>query len=268
LEYKREPHYHLVDCVLFEISVFTSSLVNLFIMASGKLPALLTAATLLTMTSSQVVSPLAEPCGSPFPNGAVCINHYSSVMPLPFFRQPLNGSVDDTYGSTSVPNDPSFAIVDDAPFLVFDRQRGMEILNSISSNEFIFKVPLTTHEAPVYVAKQNKLYLSELAPNVTNQLVIDLGKQPFTLQNFTSDPPVYGVNGGTFANGSIYWAAGGGTSGINGFRRRPGIFKVDPDTNKSEAVLNNYFGWYLNSPDDLFVDPSGDIWFTDPGLCF
>jgi hypothetical protein len=123
---------------------------------------------------SQVISPPAEPCGSPFPAVAVCINHYSSVMPLPFFRQPSNGSTDDTYGSTTAPSDPSFATVEDAPFLVFDRQRALEILNSSSSNEFIFQVPFTSHEAPVDVAEQDKLYLSEFAPNITNQLFIDL----------------------------------------------------------------------------------------------
>ena len=232
-------------------------------MSSQKsLAASVMAALLTSPTTSQVISTLAEPCGSPFPASAVCIDHYSSVMPLPFFRQPSNGSTDDTYGSTTVPNDPSFATVENAPFLVFDRQRALEILNGASTNEFIFQVPFTSHEAPVYVAEQNKLYLSEFAPNITNQLVIDLGKQPFTLEEFTSDPPVLGVNGGTFHNGSIYWAAGGGSSA-----QHPGIYRLDLKTNKSETLLNNYFGYYLNSPDDLFVDKYGDIWFTDPRSC-
>ena len=34
-------------------------------------------------------------------------------------------------------------------------------------------------------------------------------------------------------------------------------------TNKSETLLNNYFGYYLNTVDDLVVDAKGDVWFTD-----
>ena len=39
---------------------------------------------------------------------------------------------------------------------------------------------------------------------------------------------------------------------------------LDPETNKTEYLLNNYFGFYFNTMDDLFVHPNGDIWFTDP----
>lgn len=35
-------------------------------------------------------------------------------------------------------------------------------------------------------------------------------------------------------------------------------------TNKTTVLLNNYYGYYFNTVDDLFVDSTGAVWFTDP----
>jgi sugar lactone lactonase YvrE len=44
-----------------------------------------------------------------------------------------------------------------------------------------------------------------------------------------------------------------------------GFRTMDPATNKTTTLLNNYFGSYFNTIDDLSVHPkTGDIWFTDP----
>jgi sugar lactone lactonase YvrE len=60
--------------------------------------------------------------------------------------------------------------------------------------------------------------------------------------------------------------ASGGNNSIGGTEQRSGIRTLDPYTNKTTTLLNNYFGWYFNTVDDLFVDPKGDVWFTDPGI--
>jgi sugar lactone lactonase YvrE len=59
--------------------------------------------------------------------------------------------------------------------------------------------------------------------------------------------------------------ASGGNDSIGGTEQRAGIRTLDPYTNKTTTLLNNYFGWYFNTVDDLFVDAHGDVWFTDPG---
>lgn len=94
---------------------------------------------------------------------------------------------------------------------------------------------------------------------------MDLNQEPPSLTEYLSDPPVYAPNGGTFHDGLIYWGASGGNNSIGGTEQRVGIRTLDPTTNKSTTLLNNYFGYYFNTVDDLVVHPAtGDVWFTDP----
>lgn len=94
--------------------------------------------------------------------------------------------------------------------------------------------------------------------------MVDLNNDPPTLSEFVPSPPIYAPNGGTFHNGLVYFGASGGIVNINGTEQRPGIRTLDPATNKTVTLLNNYFGFYFNTVDDLFVDSTGAIWFTDP----
>ncbi|KAI9818796.1 MAG: hypothetical protein M1827_007616 [Pycnora praestabilis] len=185
-------------------------------------------------------------------------------MPYPFLRQPSEGSADIPFGMTSVSNNTSFSQVSGADFLVFDQQLGLELLGPTPTYEYVFNAGRGDHEAPVWVPSQNKLYLSNLLPGYVPHQVIDLNQDPPTLGTFLSDPPVYATEGGTFHDGLVYWAVSGSTASINGTEQRPGIAVLDPVTNKATTLLNNYFGYYFNSVDDLFVDSKGDIWFTDP----
>ncbi|KAL8669677.1 MAG: hypothetical protein Q9168_005734 [Polycauliona sp. 1 TL-2023] len=206
------------------------------------------------------VGPLAQIYDPSLPN-VVSINKYAAVMPYHFFRNTSDGTTPTTFGSTSVPNDTSFAFVDKADFLVFNEERAAEILGPSPSYDFIFAVSKAIHEAPVYAPAQNKLYFSQLAPppGYLPQLVVDLNQDPPTLSEYLSDPPVYAPNGGTFHNGLIYWGASGGNRSIGGMEQRVGLRTLDPLTNKSTTILNNYFGYYFNTIDDLFVHPNGDI---------
>nr|POE52164.1 gluconolactonase [Quercus suber] len=209
--------------------------------------------------------PLAKACG-PANAGIVCVNRYASVMPYHFFRESESTSMQIDFGQTSVPNDTSFGLVSGATFLVFDHDRGLEILGGQPTYEKVFNVSDAVHEAPVYVPSLNRLFVSQLAPptGYLPQLVVDLNEDPPTLSPFLSDPPVYAPNGGTFHNGLVYWGASGGNNSIGGTEQRVGIRTLDPHTNKTKTLLNNYFGYYFNTVDDLFVDKTGAIWFTDP----
>ena len=199
-----------------------------------------------------VVTPLAFECNALLPK-VICVNKYASVMPYPFIRVVSNGTSMPDFKSTFVSNDSSFARISTADFLVFDRERGLEILGSNPTYEYIFNVNSAVHEAPVYVSSQNKLYLSQLEPGFLPQLVVDLNQNPPTLSEYLSDPPVYAPNGGTFHGGMVYWGSSGGNNSIGATEQRPGIRVLDPLTNKTTTLLNNYFGYYFNTIDDLFV---------------
>ena len=152
------------------------------------------------------ITPLAQTCG-PASSNTVCINKYGAVMPYHFYRQASsNGSYEDTYASTNVPNDTSFGLVGGADFLVFDQERGMSLLGEAPSYEFMFLVNDAVHEAPVYSPTMNKLYFSQLRgttspPGFLPQLVVNLNVEPPELGELVSDPPVYAPNGGTIHDG-------------------------------------------------------------------
>lgn len=144
----------------------------------------------------------------------------------------------------------------------------MELLGPNPSYKYVFNVSMAVHEAPVYAPVQNKLFLSQLAPppGFLPQLVVDLNQNPPTLSEFLSDPPVYANNGGTFRNGLIVWGASGGNNSIGGGEQRVSLRTLDPATNKTNVLLNNYYGLYFNTIDDVAIHPvTKDIFFTDPG---
>ena len=164
-------------------------------------------------------------------------------------------------------NASTFDLLDSANFVVFDRERGLQYLGPNPSYEYVFNVSKAVHEAPVYAPEQNLLFISQLAPppGFLPQLVVDLNNHPPTLSEYLPNPPVYAPNGGTFRDGLIIFGASGGNDSIGGGEQRVSLRTVDPATNRSSVLLNNYFGFYFNTIDDLTVHPtSREIFFTDP----
>ncbi|KAH8645846.1 lactonohydrolase [Tricladium varicosporioides] len=215
---------------------------------------------------SSTSNALTSSCGSlPFPE-FLCLNRYGSVMPGNFNR-PANNDITspDTYMSTTVPDDNSFSHVSNATFLIFDWAKAQAILGDTPTYEFMFTITTGGHEAPVYTPNTNELYFSDLATGVAglSQQVINLNNTPPTLGRMTASPPIYAPAGGRYRNGLIYYSAAGGNESLNNTTYRPGIYTLDPKTGKSEVLVNNYFGYYFNTCDDLDLDPEGNVWFTD-----
>ncbi|TAQ91176.1 hypothetical protein B7494_g546 [Chlorociboria aeruginascens] len=200
-------------------------------------------------------------CGSWQAPQVLCINQYGSLMPGNFSRT-VNDSIPghDTYPSTVVPADPSFAAVRHADFLVFDETRAGEILGDDPVLEHMFDVALDFHEAPVYVPDLHRLYVTPVGS--LQQILIDLAASPPTLDYVTATPPLYSPTGGQYRDGLIYYSCNGGNS-TGEYDYRPGIYTFDPHTGESNAILNNYFGYWFNTADDMVMQSNGDIWFTD-----
>lgn len=143
----------------------------------------------------------------------------------------------------------------------------MQYLGDAPSYQFMFQVSKAVHEAPVYAPKQNLLFISVLAPPPGHlpQLVVNLNNDPPTIEDYLPNPPVYAPNGGTFRDGLVVFAASGANESIGNTEQRISIRTVDPATNQSTVLLNNYFGFQFNCIDDLAVHPvTREIFFTDP----
>lgn len=187
-------------------------------------------------------------------------------MPYPFNRFTFRGQgnpADDAFQRTNVTNDESFDLVRAASFIVFDKERELEILGSNPTNEVLFNVSISVHEAPVYVPEQNKIIFFEFSPAFVPPLVIDLNQSSPTLFNLTTDLPVYDINGGKYYKGRVYWAVSGIKLRADLPIQESDIVLLDPAINEVTTLLNNYFGTSFNSPNDLIPVRSGEIFFTD-----
>ena len=199
--------------------------------------------------------------GYNFPK-VICVNNYGSVINGGFERNAL-GAAADTYASTLIPDDPSFGSVKEASFVLFDSERGREILGTSPAVDFMFQVTADVHEGPVYVPDTNELYFSRVAPGYFPQLVVNLSATPPAISERLADPPIYGPTGGKYHEGEIIYATVGGNTSLNGRSFQPGLYALDPKTGKSRTLLNNYYGYYFSSVDDIDIDSAGQIWFTN-----
>lgn len=217
--------------------------------------------------------PVVEPCPNSANGSAVaCVINYGAVLPYPFERATASDGVDpenDTFVETSVPSDSSFARLQDTTFVVFDQERGLDILGSSPKLERVFDTRNDSiHEGPIYVPGLNAIIFSQPHRGVYQQKIINLNGSEPTISNYTTNPPVYAVNGGKFYKGKIYWASEASfsfPSPTNGsiVDQTPGIYELDPYTGQVRTILNNYYGQQLSSPNDLIIDSRGDIFFTD-----
>jgi gluconolactonase len=234
---------------------------------------LLTLGLTRALVWSGIVSPLAQPCPEYSNNtNVVCINRYASSMPPGFHRQSSTGGVfysNDTFADTQVPCDASFDLVSKADFVLFDPERGGQILGPLPTLSSVFESRNDSiHEGPVYVPLLDAIIFSLPHQGIYQQQIIHLNGSTPRIENYTTTPPVYAVNGGKYYNGKVYWAVEAGFSfpsphNASLLSQRPGIYELDPSTGKVTTLLNNYFGQAFNSPNDLWLDSQGDIWFTD-----
>lgn len=209
---------------------------------------------------SLVAAQLALPCTNyAFPH-VICMTRYGTLMPQGFQRTILYPiGFNDYYPQTYVPGDPTFANVANASFLVWDDARGPEILGPNPELEFMFTIPLASHEAPVYEPNLNLFFFSALQTNTPSQYVVDLNENPPTLSNRTSNPPINLPTGATFKHGLIYTSGSTTTNGVF----TASINSLNASTGEATSILNNYFGYKFTTIDDLAFAPNGDIWFTD-----
>ncbi|KAI5924923.1 hypothetical protein F4810DRAFT_661972 [Camillea tinctor] len=219
--------------------------------------------------NSSSSSPMARVCG---PNTAnvTCLNRYGSLLPPSYSRDP-----DPSIGYTGaeVPDDSSWSLVQNADFVLFDEKRGLEILGSAPKiSRGIIPVLNVIHEAPVFVPGINKLFVTQDGPpGNMSMLQLDLNTDPPAVSLIETDPPIYQPTGGLYnpKDGMVYLAVHGNNGSLpNGQKQHAGIARFDPKTLKAEWLVNNYYGFNFAGPNDLTIDPVGDIWFTDTDYAY
>ncbi|KAI1323438.1 calcium-dependent phosphotriesterase [Xylariaceae sp. FL0255] len=208
--------------------------------------------------------PVAYACG---PNTAnvTCVNRFGTLLPQSFSRNPDPAT---GYTGTVVPGDPSWALVQSADFVIFDEKRGLDILGpSPRIWKKILPVLNVIHEAPVYVASLDKLFVTQDGPpGNLSILSLDLNHDPPTISLVETNPPIYQPTGGILngEDGMIYYAVQGQNASLpGGLKQHTGIARVNPKTLQAEWLVNNYYGFDFAGPNDITIDPFGDIWFTD-----
>jgi hypothetical protein len=225
-----------------------------------------------SLSSAPRAASLAEKCG-PDTSKIVCINHYSAVMPGNFYRPPPPDSINPldqaSYAQTEIPDDPSWDLVGDADFIVYDRERGLEILGDSPTSEFALEIAPFFHDATVYDPYTKEIYFSQLSGGEISQKVIDLDAEKPEVKRKKANPPLYSPTGGIYRNGLFYFCVGGSSHevpGPSGTVARPGIYTLNATSGESKVLLNNYFGYHFSTCNDIAMDGEGNIWFTDDGM--
>jgi gluconolactonase len=122
-------------------------------------------------------------------------------------------------------------------------------------------VQTDAHEGPVYLPGEDTLYFTTQRPDVAiNRLALDGSRFPLEPSRITTVRAAANV-----ANGMTLDADGRLVVCEQGTLCQPaGITRVDRVTRGAEAVVDEWLGLRLNSPNDVVVKRDGRIWFTDP----
>lgn len=115
---------------------------------------------------------------------------------------------------------------------------------------------LLDYQGPVWIGDKKWILFSEL--NQFWQYRLDLSGDAPSLSKYIANPPIWSPAGGSYHRGLVYFADIGGPG------QTPALVSYNPETNEAKTILNNYRGLAFNGPDDLIIDPSGNVWWTDP----
>jgi gluconolactonase len=191
----------------------------------------------------------------------------SSIIPVNL----LSFATNPSYLNTLVTN-TNISTPDNLQLLAFDPGFACVIGENATARQ-LYNVPgwEPFHEAGVYNKDTNKLYVtSNYAGDIDNPInitTIDLSNNYSISTSRYAD--IAEANGGT-----SYFPPGTQTNGSTpscvllcdqgDFNHYGGLVSLDPLTNETEVVVNNFMGRNFSSPNDVRQHPvTGDLWFTD-----
>ncbi|CAF1521323.1 unnamed protein product [Adineta ricciae] len=177
---------------------------------------------------------------------------------------------DTTNSKNSTSDQNELAIAQDASFLSYSA----EFLSIIGSNpdlKLIQEQPASAetqfaHEGGAYIPETNEVWFTanQLPKQNTNMYSINLKTNQITQLNI--QPPILTPNGVNYFKGYVYVCSQGNTT------TPAAVYAVNPTTYSSRIVVNSWFGYRLNSPNDVTfttkVLGKKFMWFTDPQIAF
>jgi gluconolactonase len=189
----------------------------------------------------------------------------SSFIPVDLLSAATNPAYFSNLVTTNVSNPSTIAL------LAFNDTFRTNILGENATARQLHNLDWEAfHEMGTYNRHTNKMYVTSNFVSLDNPInitVIDLGND-YAISSTRFDN-VNEANGGT-----SYYPSG--TEGNNttppnllfcdegDFEHYSGLVSVDPVTNKSTTVLNNFLGRNFSSVNDVRQHPvTGDLWFTD-----
>jgi gluconolactonase len=115
------------------------------------------------------------------------------------------------------------------------------------------------HEGPVYIAEEHALYFTTVRTDAVAVKRLGLATGDVTTV----------VEDANFANGMTLARDGRLVVCEQGSHTEPArIARLDRTTGERETVVDSVDGLPLSSPNDVVVDRTGAIWFTDPSYGF
>lgn len=151
--------------------------------------------------------------------------------------------------------------------VVFSGSAARSFLPELLEVEVLFD-GLTIGEGPIWVPDREQLIASDVA---SNRMYVWSEREGARVlldpSGHTGFAPVFaggvlGSNGGAVdANGDLVFCQ-------HGDRRVAKLSLSDPTVAEIKTVVDKFEGQRFNSPNDLIITPSGDLYFTDPPYAF
>ncbi|UJR32920.1 hypothetical protein I4U23_020381 [Adineta vaga] len=122
------------------------------------------------------------------------------------------------------------------------------------------------HEGGAYIPETNEVWFTanQLPRQNTNIYSINLQTNQINLLNI--QPPIITPNGINYFDGYAYVCSQGNKT------TPAAIYAVNPTTYYSRLIVNSWFGYRLNSPNDVTfstrISQKKFMWFTDPQVAF
>ncbi|OUW77047.1 MAG: hypothetical protein CBD72_01500 [Flavobacteriaceae bacterium TMED212] len=161
--------------------------------------------------------------------------------------------------SNTIKNNDSIVVFDDSVLNIIDRTAEIEYLAD----------SLNVAEGPLWDKNSSSLLFTQVPKNKIYRWNEQEGYEVYiSPSGFTNYAPVIPNIGLSGANGLTFDSNGNLIIAQHGDRR---LSKIDnsPTTNPNfTTIVDNYQGSRFNSPNDVVVSSSGDIFFTDPTYGF